>query len=211
MTAKKYYAYLVPNSRERGVTPSWTECERIVKGTPNARYRGFKTESAARAWLTEGAKYEAKPASAAAVRKPPPKLRPGLYFDAGTGRGKGVEISVTNEKGTDVLHETIPASKLNLFGKHALSAGATNNYGELLAAKHALELALRKGIWRVSGDSKLILEYWSRGLIRKEMPQATRRLAAEVTKLRQRFEAEGGEMVYISGDQNPADLGFHRR
>ncbi len=209
MSAKKYYAYLVPGGKQ-GVTDSWTECERVVKGTPNARYHGFKTESQARAWLVEGAKYETKPVSAPPAGKPPAKLRPGLYFDSGTGRGKGVEISVTDEKGTDVLHETVPPYKLNLFGKHALSAGATNNYGELLAAKYALELALKKGVWHVFGDSKLVLEYWSQGLIRKEMPSATRRLAKKVTLLRQRFEAEGGEMSYISGARNPADLGFHR-
>ena len=39
--------------------------------------------------------------------KPRPTLEPGIYFDAGTGRGAGVEISVTDEQGKNLLHKAL--------------------------------------------------------------------------------------------------------
>ncbi len=81
---KKYYAYFVPGGA-RGITDDWTKCERAVKGKPGARYKSFDAKAGAEAWLAAGAMYEAKQK---------PKLDPGIYFDAGTGRGAGVEISV---------------------------------------------------------------------------------------------------------------------
>lgn len=200
MAAKKFYAYFVPETRERGVTDSWPACERIVKGRYNARYRGFKDEDEAHAWLTAGARYESKPVK---------KLKPGIYFDAGTGRGK-VEISVTDERGKDLLYLAIPKAKLNRFGKCALSPSSTNNYGELLAAKYALELALSRGIKKVFGDSALVLNFWSKGHVTKDVPARTARLAREVAELRARFESAGGALEFVSGEHNSADLGFHR-
>jgi ribonuclease HI len=35
-------------------------------------------------------------------------------------------------------------------------------------------------------------------------------LLDETAKLRERFESTGGTVLRISGDENPADLGFHR-
>ena len=32
----------------------------------------------------------------------------------------------------------------------------------------------------------------------------------EVKSLREDFEQKGGQMIFISGDHNPADLGFHK-
>lgn len=195
---KKYYAYLLPDGAQ-GIAEDWVVCEKMVKGVRDARYRSFKSRPEAEQWLSEGAQYEKKIA---------PKLAKGIYFDAGTGRGEGVEASVTDEKGKDLLAGVLPKKKLNKFGKLPLR-GATNNFGELTAAKYALELALRDGTKRVFGDSRLILEYWSRGFVNKDISAKTAKLAKEVQGLRAEFEAGGGRMEFISGDWNPADLGFH--
>lgn len=197
----KFYAYSIPSTGERGVADNWPDCEKKVSGVRGARFQGFKTEAEARTWLKEGAEYK---------EKKKPRLKSGIYFDAGTGRGHGVEISVTDENGKNLLHLALPKTKLNKFGKHLiLSKTATNNYGELLAAKHALQIALAKKIKRVFGDSALVLNSWSKGKVRKAMPQKTRTLVAEVKTLRKKFEKSGGHMERISGDHNPADLGFH--
>ncbi len=197
----KFYAYIIPGTGERGVTDSWRDCEKKVSGVRGARFQGFETETDARVWLRGGAEYEEKKKL---------RLKSGIYFDAGTGRGAGVEVSVTDENGRDLLHLVLPKAKLNKFGKHPLrSRTATNNYGELLAAKFALEIALKKKIKHVFGDSALILNFWSKGKVRKAIPQKTKALAAEVEILRRRFEKSGGRMAFISGDHNPADLGFH--
>jgi ribonuclease HI len=212
MSGKKnqYYAYFVPGGMGpvSGVADNWKTCEKFVSGKTAARYRGFATKHEAEEWLGQGARYEVK------LR---PKLQPGIYFDAGTGRGEGVEISVTDEHGKNLLHRAIPKTKLNRFGKHAVRVtsmhsahDATNNYGELLALHYAIEIARKTGIKKIFGDSKLVIEYWSQWKMkRKELPEETIVLAEEVSAARERFEAAGGEVARISGDHNPADLGFH--
>lgn len=197
----KFYAYVIPRTGELGVFDNWPDCERKVSGVAGARFRGFKTEADARMWLKAGADYEIKNK---------PRLKPGIYFDAGTGRGNGVEVSVTDGIGRNLLYLVLPKAKLNKFGKHLIhSKAATNNYGELLAAKYALEIALKKRIKKVFGDSALILNFWSKGIVRGKMLQKTKILVREVKTLRKKFEKSGGRIAFISGDSNPADLGFH--
>lgn len=198
--ASNYYAYKLPNGKSE-VFSSWPEIEKKVKGVKDARYKGFKTRADAEKWLAAGAKYE---------HRPKPNLERGIYFDAGTGRGLGVEISVTNENGKNLLHKVIPPKKVNEFGKHRLPDGFTNNYGELLAMHYALRLAMRSGIKKVFGDSKLVLEYWSHGFVKKGgLPKETLNLISKVKELRKTFESAKGKVFYVSGGDNPADLGFH--
>jgi len=199
---KKYYAYLLPSGKS-GVTDDWGACEKIVSGVLGARYRGFPSGEEAHAWLGEGARYDIK------THKKP---KPGIYFDAGTGRGDGVEISVTDETGKNLLHKALKKKDLNFFGKHRVpNEGATNNYGELLALRYALQIAKKEKIKKIFGDSKLVIDYWSRHRAkRNELIPGTVRLVDEVARLRERFEVGGGSIVRISGDDNPADLGFHR-
>jgi len=203
--AKKYYAYLILRTGEKGIGENWKSVEPKVKGK-EARYRGFKTRKEAEVWLKAGADYALKHVK---------KLKKGIYFDAGTGRGHGVEISVTDEKGENLLHKTIHPKKLNVHGKHLLLARPggkdfTNNYGELLALKHALQIALKDAVSNIFGDSKLVINYWSKGFMKeKDLPQETVGLIEAVKDLRETFELMGGKVKYISGDDNPADLGFH--
>lgn len=165
----------------------------------------FNDKNSAEAWLKQGALYEAKAA------RPRPRLEPGIYFDAGTGRGAGVEVSVTDEHGKNLLHKAIARSSLNKFGKHLLrDADATNNYGELLALRYALDIARATRVKKIFGDSKLVIEFWSqRRMKRKALPEETVALADEVSRTREAFEKTGGTVERISGDFNPADLGFH--
>ena len=215
---QKYYAYFVPGGsgahaakhpRAHGVTDNWVECEKMVKGVQDARFKSFDRRADAEAWLDAGAQYELK---AVARRTVLAKLEPGIYFDAGTGRGTGVEISVTDERGKNLLHKAIPKTQLNKFGKHLLrSRTATNNYGELFALRHALTIAKKEKIKKIFGDSRLVVDYWSKWHIkRNELPEETAALAGEVAKLREAFEKAGGTVQRISGDHNPADLGFHK-
>ena len=201
-TKKKYYAYAVPGGAT-GVTDDWKKCEKIVSGVRGAKYRGFSNKEEAARWLALGARYEVKQVK---------KIEPGIYFDAGTGRGNGVEISVTDEKGKNLLHKALTAKELNRFGKHLLDrVSATNNYGELLALRYALVIAKKEGVKKVFGDSQLVIDYWSRWHVkRKELPEETVRLAQEVATMRDIFERNGGAIERVSGAHNPADLGFHK-
>jgi len=216
MTTKKYYAYFVPRTNKKGVTDSWQECEKIIKGEQGAKFKGFKTKAEAEEWLEQGADYGAK------IQKS--WLAAGIYFDAGTGRGAGVEISVTDERGSDLLNKILPEPEINRYGKHLVRGNVTNNFGELLACKYALKIALKHDVKKVFGDSKLVIDYWSKGIAkgmatptipslpsaRKSLPDETIGLVRIVTKLRKKFEHAGGIIQHVSGEDNPADLGFHR-
>lgn len=196
----KYYAYVLPSNHIQGVALNWEECSEKVKGVAGARFKSFSSRTEAEEWIRAGADYRFKK-----------ELPKGVYFDAGTGRGDGVEVSVTNERGTNLLASLLGSSQINRFGKQLLEKGS-NNYGELLACKYAIEIALKSGISSIFGDSKLIIDYWSRGFIKRDQVAArTVELSKEVAALRKQFEKKGGVLLYISGNENPADLGFHRR
>jgi ribonuclease HI len=206
MPRPKFYAYVIPAKEKQGIAETWEECERHVKGVTGARYRSFPSREAAAEWLHSGGEYESRP------RREKSELLPGVYFDAGTGRGEGVEISVTDEKGENLLPRVLSRTKLNRFGKHLVAhVDATNNYGELLALKYALKYAIKEEEKSVFGDSKLVIDFWSKYQIkRKEVSPRTVKLAEEVSKLREKFEGLGGVISRVSGADNPADLGFHR-
>ncbi len=217
-TKQKFYAYFVPGENRQGITDQWAECETIVSGKVGARFKAFEVREDAAAWLAGGAVYASRAAGATGAAldaggvRPATRLERGIYFDAGTGRGEGVEVSVTDERGANLLHKALSASELNRHGKHLLeNVAATNNYGELLAFKYALKIAQKEKVKKIFGDSRLVIDYWSRWHIkRKELPAATVALADEVAKLREAFEKKGGVVARISGARNPADLGFHR-
>jgi ribonuclease HI len=198
MAKKKYYAYSIDNIN--GITESWPECQKIVSGKQSARYKSFETRLEAEKWLKAGADYGLKHMA----------KEEGIYFDSGTGAGKGVEISVTDQNGNSLLDEALGKGEINKRGNHWIKDGSTNNFGELLACKYALEIALKKDIEKIFGDSKLILDYWSKGYIKKDKNEETIALAEEVKKLRYEFEKKGGKLGHISGGSNPADLGFHK-
>jgi len=196
----KYYSYFVPRIGAKGITDNWKDCEKMVKGETGARFKGFAEKKEAEKWLKKGANYDSEK-----------ELEPGIYFDAGTGRGNGVEVSVVDENGNNFLSDVLPKKELNKFGKYLLKGGETNNYGELLACKFALEIAIKKKAKKVFGDSKLVINYWSKGCVKEEnFSREFFKLIDLVMDLRKKFEKGGGAIIHISGKDNPADLGFHR-
>lgn len=198
MAKKKYYAYKI--GKRMGVTDNWDDCAKIVGGESGAKYKSFESYGEAQRWLEAGADYAIKHIA----------REPGIYFDAGTGGGNGTEINVTDSRGHSLLHRVLPETELSGRGHHLLQGGKTNNFGELLACKYALQIALETGAEKIFGDSKLVLDFWSKGLIKKSMDGDTIALADEVVRLRKKFERLGGYIGRVSGGANPADLGFHK-
>lgn len=199
MVKNKYYGYFIPKTGRKGITDNWSDCEKIIHREANSRFKSFKTLSEAEEWIKAGAVYGFKK-----------KLEKGIYFDSGTGRGLGVEISVTDENGNNFLVKRNFKKHLDKAG-HFILKDVSNNYGELLACYYALKIATGKKIKKIFGDSKLVINYWSRGFMNKDkLPVKTKKLIKSVTLSRKKFEENGGKIEYISGDDNPADLGFHR-
>jgi len=199
MAKRKFYAYTV--GKERGIVDNWADCEKIVSGVPGAKFKGFVMQEEAEKWLDAGADYNIKHIG----------LEKGIYFDAGTGAGNGVEISVTDENAESLLFKVLPEKEINDRGFYLIPETTTNNFGELLACKYALQIAIADKVQKIFGDSKLVVEYWSNGYIKKDtVAPKTIELAGEVKNLKNKFKKKGGEMTLISGSSNPADLGFHK-
>ena len=206
---KKYYAYAMEGGS--GIVDSWEACEARVRGH-SARYRGFPDRASAEAWLKGGAKYEDKAANkAAAVSEYPEDA---VFFDAGTGRGRGTEVKVVDRDGTPLAFIGAElGGELTTEGTLLLGPSKTNNYGELLGCMIALMAAEQMSSRHIYGDSKLVLDYWSKGRVAREKRETDldlARLARRTAAARRQFEAQGGSLAHVPGGINPADLGFHR-
>lgn len=199
---QKFYGcyFIKENSYE--IYTSWEECSKSIEQF-RCRYKSFKSYKEAEDWCKNGGVYENK----SEIKE---NLPEGLYFDAGTGRGNGVESKVSFKDGESVLPKFFPSENINEFGNLDLGTDKTNNFGELKALDMALDIALLKNILRIYGDSALVIDYWSKGRIKAEVDLETRNLSKQVTSKRLEFEKRGGTITKISGDYNPADLGFHR-
>ncbi|ASQ29558.1 ribonuclease HI [Borrelia miyamotoi] len=196
---KKYYACVLKNKNEKIIFTSWEECKNKIKGQSN-RIKSFQTRKEAENWLLRDGKTDIY-------------YTEGIYFDSGTGRGKGIEIRVVNEKGISIINKIIEQSLINDYNNYYIKNfdGISNNYGELFGLYVALKIALEENIKNIFGDSKLVIDYWSKGFYNKSLNTNTIKLIQNVTKLRNTFEEKGGKILLISGNNNIADLGFHKR
>lgn len=205
--ATKYYAFIIERENIKEVVTTWEECQKKTKGK-SARYKSFKKENDAWEWLNQGGIYENKKEKIELLKE---SLKEGIYFDAGTGRGIGVEVRVTNIIGTSLLHETMPEHMINEFGNYHAPKGSTNNYGELIGLYLAIDIALKLGYKHIFGDSKLVIDYWSKGACNKtSLNEKTINLISKTSLRRVKFQELGGVIEHVSGDINPADLGFHK-
>ena len=167
----KFYAY--SNEKGRGIVTSWEECKQKISGI-KSKYKKFPSREIAQSWLDNDFNIV---------------LQRGIYFDAGTGSGE-TEIRVTDEKGAPLLQNTNSAGNISAKGK-------TNNYGELKGMFLALEIAIAKKLKKVFGDSKLVIDYWSKGFIKRDLPKETVDLAMKTKILREKFEDMGRELLNI--------------
>lgn len=88
-----------------------------------------------------------------------------------------------------------------------------NNGAEMLAMLIGLRIAVhnRNVFHEIRSDSQLIVSFWSKKLNDKPgMDSRKKKFILEMIELRKQFESTGGKIVKISGDDNVADLGFHR-
>ncbi|SJZ46941.1 ribonuclease HI [Cetobacterium ceti] len=204
---KKFYAYVLIEENSNGIVDSWDLCKEIITGK-KTRYKSFKKLEEAKDWLSKGGVYEDKKALKEELKK---SLREGVFFDAGTGRGIGVEVRVTDIKGLSYLPKHLPSNMVNEFGNFLAPDYSTNNYGELIGLFLAIDIALKENLKEIFGDSKLVIDYWSKGAFKKDnLNDKTVSLIEKVILKRKNFESLGGKISHVSGDINPADLGFHK-
>lgn len=195
-----FYAYILND--KKGIVEDWESCKALVNGVSGAKFKKFKTLVEANAFINNGEI----------------ELEDAIYFDAGTGRGRGVEVRITDKNKNSLIPVLKENRKdiidffnkkgwnINEFSNVELGNNYTNNFGELLGCYLALIIANIKGKNKIFGDSNLVIAYWSKGICNIE-DKETLKLIEVVSKLRNNFN---GKIEHISGDINPADLGFHK-
>ncbi len=204
----KYYAF--ETTSRRGITGTWEECKKIVENEKGARYRSFKSAEEAKNWLESGALYENKREKKELEKRELDEN--GIYFDSGTGGKRGVEIFVSDKDGIPLTFLVVPEKRVTEKGTIILDKDKTNNFGELAALYLALLVAKKLDRKRIYGDSRLVIDYWSKGHIskNKSKDEALLNLIKKIVPLREEFEKKGGRIIRIKGSINPADIGFHR-
>ena len=209
---KKYYAYYF-DEKTNGIFDNWENCRDIAYPI-KARYKSFKTKMEAELWIEKGGEkneYNLKNII----------LEDAVYFDAGTGRGRGVEVRVTNNKKESILSEITSSNFqkflkdnnwfINEYGNIQLDNNKTNNFGELLGLILAIKCATKLKITKIFGDSNLVIKYWSKGAYHQDkLPAETVKFINFSIEERKKYEKNQGIIEHISGDFNPADLGFHK-
>lgn len=116
---------------------------------------------------------------------------------------------------TDLLYEennTKVGIRTIIIAKSTNVSSQHNNYAELLSFVFALRIAKIDNVKEIKTDSELIFKYWSN-------PEHNTKLTDDENKnkyiqesklLRKEFEMKGGLITRISGDENKADLGYHK-
>lgn len=127
---QKFYAYFIIGTNENGILESWADCQKKVSGE-KARYKSFKSLLEAQEWLNSGANYEKKEKKNL-IELHSELEREAIYFDAGTGRGNGVEVRLTDFDGNSLLYKIMNKKNINEFGNYYVASTRTNNFGELV-------------------------------------------------------------------------------
>lgn len=90
-----------------------------------------------------------------------------------------------------------------------------NNGAELISLLVGLRIALSTKNYKViNTDSELCYKWWSVGHVstnsKRKMDSNKLFYINECARLRKEFELTGGKIVKISGDDNLADIGYHK-
>jgi hypothetical protein len=135
----------------------------------------------------------------------------------------------------DLAWRDLPVGRrLVILARFGDVAQQQNNGAELLAAVAGLRIAVQSamddggtdtgtdtgnntgnntgtGQWpRVLSDSTLIVQYWSMRCNAPYLDPRKKAFVRELIALRRAYEQAGGQLLHVSGDDNLADLGFHK-
>jgi len=229
----KFYA--VKAGRCPGIYTSWSECRAQVDAFPENCFKSFATKTEAEAYMKGEQPREAEvidapiqQSSTSSEPEPEPEAQPSpnqtIYVDGGQNKltQKVAWGHVVDENGRDLLCSHLDLLEDMTLQTAPISGGTLvivadfagvnqqNNGAELMAMVAGLRIALETGASQLCSDSDLLVTYWSRGHCNDLGDSRKVALIKECASLRRKFEKAGGKIVKISGDRNPADLGFHK-
>lgn len=210
----KFYA--VKHGFQTGIFTEWNMVKKLVTNFPNAKHKSFKDEKEAKEYLNELKDKEENTIE--------------IYCDGGHNKQTGKEGwgSVVDFKGNCLLsqhrnliidlpiHQSV---KLKKDIRDVLISNFTDvktqqtNGAELLALLAALRIAIHLNKKVIGCDSNVVLSWTdikNREVKRDGMDVRKKQYLNEANLLREKFEKEKGKIIKIKGDNNLADLGFHK-
>lgn len=228
-----YYAVKV--GRVVGVYTNWLDCKKQIDKFKGPVYKKFSEYEDAVNFVHSGVMsyYEKKHAKSALVIKDLEyDKEKTIYVDGGFNKhtkpyGFGC---VVNSEGVDLIENNLhlltdmqtkrvdlPVGSRTVILAYFKEVQHQNNAAELLAMVAGLRIAIYyleggKYVKNIASDSNLIVLYWSKK-IKAETEESSDPIKVkyikELIELRKRFESMQGNIIKISGDDNPADLGYH--
>lgn len=155
-----------------------------------------------------------------------------IYVDGGCNKNTKGEAwgSVVNKDGIDLIglyysllqdmilrYEDLPVGRrVVIIAKFDDVKSQQNNGAELLSMVAGLRIANyfyanNYPIPYILSDSQLLVEYWSKKITAgKSFSPLKEKYIRECIELRKIYERYGGSIVKISGNDNKADLGWHK-
>ena len=141
--AKEKKFYVVWQGRKPGVYDNWADCKAQIDGFPDARYKGFPSETEAKtafrgnsaAYVFRGAGAAGTPSTKGSATLLGTPLKDSLCVDAAWNTATGA-----------MEYQGIYYKTGDLVFKQGPYADGTNNVGEFLAIVHALGYCKRKGL-----------------------------------------------------------------
>lgn len=151
-----------------------------------------------------------------------------IYCDGGHNKHTGEEAwgSVVDEENNDLIpiykdllnDMIIKRVKLPvgdrwiIVSKFSDVSTQQNNGAELLAMVASLRIATynQKVFTHIYSDSELIVKWWSKRLDEKKMKSMDKKKVEYILEMIELRKKYNGEIVKISGDNNLADLGYHK-
>lgn len=88
-----FYTYILSN--KKGIVEDWESCKALVNGVSGAKFKKFKTLAEANAFINND--------ESVFINNGSTELEEAIYFDSGTGRGRGVEVRVTDKNKNSLI------------------------------------------------------------------------------------------------------------
>lgn len=220
--SKKFY-YVVKKGIIPGIYNNWNDCKKQINGFSGALYKKFSSYEEAQLFLNNGQINELPLFDQNRV----------IYVDGACNNfTKPYALgSAVDHYGNDLIKNFQPLFTDMTLREYDLPVGKRfvimvnfndvvsqqNNGAELLATVAGMRIALyliknNYPLQYIFSDSNLIVQFWSKRIKDEsaaKMDPNKLKYIHELISLRSELELLGCILWKISGDSNPADLGYH--
>ena len=204
--------YVVIKGIKKGIYTSWNDCKRNTYGYNESEFKSFKSLKEAEKFYFDNTKTENS-----------------LYVDGGHNKDTGSVAygSVVDHQGNDMIEYykflfedydlefrtvDLPVGRRTVVISNFEDCKLQQNNGaELLALFIGLKIANHITIFKtIFSDSQVVCDYWSKNIVNNNFCDEKIFYIKSTILQRNIFEKKGGTVIKITGNDNLADLGYHK-